>query len=349
MTPMTRSPRLLSLALLLPALAAPALAVEDYALAQFEPLYESEAILPERIATQYQEVPANQTWVRIRHMGDQGTDQLTQQAANPVASDRSQKTGLFIPEDSLIPRHLFQRGFEDRPALGTNVYQVYGHGFGWHVNTFRFAHEGPIECPELAPECQGGPNIDYGRTFDPPLDPWPTPSSELTLQVRMSLPFAHHGLGAVENPPAAQVSFLYYLVHPETGYYIAGLVNLFDSRPFERVGQESVGSDNITAFVSSDLRDAQPDGQPYRYVTRSPYSSISRNRWAWQDERFFRAHVSRENLANLLADANAPGVAEDYRLYSASILIEAFPEQTGDISLAGSLRKFSVYRAHDGD
>lgn len=324
-----------------------ALAVEDYANPQIEPLYQAEPVYPDRIVVQYDRVPANKTWIRVRHMGDVGTPELLEQVSHPVQSDRSLKTGLVLPSPFLIPRGRFQRGFKDDPEGGTNVYQAFGRQFGWHINTFQFSHEQPIECPPAFPACSGGPNITYARRFEPGLDPWRTPSSEFTLQVYLKLPKVHY---VVEDQiPAGQVSFLYYLEHQPTGYLIAGIVNLFDSRPFSATGRERVSDDGITAFVSSDLRNRQPDGSPYRYVTRSPYSQPSRNRYGWKEERFFRAHVSHENLEAILEDANAPGIPGEYRVISSSILIEVFPRITGNISMAGSLRNFELYRFHDGD
>ena len=320
--------------------------VEDYDNPQIEPLYLAEAIQPNRLAQQYEPIPVNETWARIRHMGDVGTAQLEQQIANRVYSDRSAKTGLTVPALPFFGRGYYQRGFEDDPARGTNVYQVLGTAFGWHINTFQFGHEQPIECPPGFEVCGGGPNIAYSRAFDPPLDPWRTPSSEFTLQVYLKLPQVHYD---PEVPTAAQVSFLYYLVHPDTGYLVAGLINLFDTRPFDQVGFERVGSDGITAFVTSDLRDAQPDGTPYRYMTRSPFSARGANRWRWPEEKFFRAHVSVEQLQAISDDAGAPGAPSEYRLLEASILIEVFPRLTGDVSLGGSIRNFELYRVHDGD
>ena len=331
------------LALLLPLTA---WSVEDYDNPQIEPLYLAESIYPSRLAQQYEPIPPNETWARVRHMGDVGTSQLEQQIANRVDSDRSNKTGLSVPALPFLGRGFFQRGFEDDPARGTNVYQVAGTSFGWHINTYQFSHALPIECPPGFEVCGGGPNIAYSRSFDPLLDPWRTPSSEFTMQVYVKLPQVHYD---PESPPAAQVSFLYYLVHPPTGYLIAGLINLFDTRPFEQVGFERVGSDGITAFVSSDLRDAQPDGTPYRYMTRSPFSAQGANRWRWEEEKFFRAHISVEQLQAIIDDAGAPGLPSEYRVLEASILIEAFPRLTNDVSLGGSLKDFELYRFHDGD
>jgi hypothetical protein len=167
------------------------------------------------------------------------------------------------------------------------------------------------------------------------------------LQLYLKLPAMHYNPGPVR--PAAQISMLYYLQHQPTGFFLGGLINLFDTRPFDEVGFERTANDGITAFVASTLRDAQPDGTPYRYMTRSPFSAPSVDRYRWEDERFFRAHVSREQLQSMLEDTQAPGTVEEYRLIEVAVLIEAFPRLTGDSSMGGSLRSFEVYRFHDGD
>lgn len=323
-------------------------AVEDYSNPQIEPLYLAESIGTHRLAEQYAPIPFNSTWAIVRHMGDVGTPQLEQQIANRVLSDRSNKTGLTVPLHPFLGRGQYQRGYEDDPARGTNVYQVFGRAFGWHVNTYQFGYEQPIECPPAFPDCSGGPNIVYTRRFDPPLDPWRTPSSDFTMQVYMKLPWVHYDSSS-GSTPAAQISFVYYLEHSQTGHLIASVVNLFDTRPFDQVGRERVSDDGVTPFVSSDLQDLQPDGTPYRYVIRSPYSARSVNRWRWSGERFFRAHVGVDQLQAIIEDTNSPGHYSDYRVIEALVLIEAFPRLTGDISFAGSLRNFELYRFHDGD
>lgn len=344
--------------------AATVTALEDYANPGVELLAAAEPIGVDRLATQYQAVPDNETWVHVRHMGDVGTEALIRQAASPIASDRSDKTGFLPPVPTLCLPAIgclggdlgqAQRGFEDDPVRGTNVYQVWRTTFGWHVNTFQFGHEEPIECPPGFEACAGGPNIAYGRTFSPGLDPWRTADSEFTMQTFMKLPFAHYEPVPGEPLPAAQVSFLYYLEHPPTGHLVAGLVNLFDTRPFDEVGFERSANDGITAFVSSDLRNTQPDGRPNRYLVRSPWSAPSRNRYAWRDENgeireyFLRAHVSRDNLRNILDDTDSPGEPAEYRVLAALILIEAAPRVTGEVSFAGSFRDFSLYRFYDLD
>jgi hypothetical protein len=341
----TSSAVLLLLVLVVPDAAS---AVEDYSDPEIEPLYLAESIGTDRLTQQYAPIPFNATWAIVRHMGDVGTPQLEQQIANRVLSDRSEKTGLTVPIHPFFGRGLYQRGYEDDPARGTNVYQIVDRSFGWHINTYQFDYEEGIECPIAFPECSGGPNIVYTRRFDPPLDPWPTPSSEFTLQVRMKMPWVHYETGT-SGTPAAQVSFVYYLLHPSTGHLIAAIVNLFDTRPFDQVGWERVSDDGVTPFVSSDLRDLQPDGRAYRYVNRSPFSSRSANRWRWSGEKFFRAHVGVNQLQAIIDDTNSPGHYAEYRVIEALVLIEAFPRLTGDVSFAGSLRNFELYRFHDGD
>ncbi len=239
---------------------------------------------------------------------------------------------------------MFQRGFVDDPEFGSNVYQVFGRAFGWHINTFQFSHALPVECPPAFPDCSGGPNIAYGRRFSPGLDAWPTQSSAFTLQVFLKLPWVHYSF--LDDPGVAQVSLVYIAQHEPTGQLIGALINLFDTRPYDDVGWECAGFDGILAFVSSDLRDSQPDGSTCRYVTRSPESSPSQNRWRWEGERFFRAHVSWENFENVIYDTQSPGIPSEYRVIESSVLIEVFPRRSPDVSVAGSLRNFELYRVH---
>jgi hypothetical protein len=91
----------------------------------------------------------------------------------------------------------------------------------------------------------------------------------------------------------------------------------------------------------------------------SPYSNPIQNGVEWTSYKFFRAHLSRDNLVNIIEDletlAGITGISEDpqdWRLLRAGVLVEigfSNPETMADenISVGGSLHHFEIYEAHD--
>jgi hypothetical protein len=83
------------------------------------------------------------------------------------------------------------------------------------------------------------------------------------------------------------------------------------------------------------------------------------NRRKWTNDRFFRAHLSHDNMLNIIEDLRTKegvtGISEDpndYRLLRAGVLVEiGFPNRQtmaeDNISVGGSLHHFEIYEAHD--
>lgn len=334
-------------------------AVSDYANAEFNPIYTSEPIGVDRLVSEYAfqqppdwVPPPNKTWYYVRGMGDPGTDELLNQVANLVDWDASVYTG-FRPEGTELAQA--QRGYRNLgPPIGTNAFQVQGHHAGFLINTHGFSHTLPTTTPWG--EEDGGPHIAYERRFSPEKEIFSDPSSELTLQTYFKLPWLFFG----QNTAVAQAILFYYLVDITSGFRFAGVMQFFDSRPWGQFnGFERLRSDSQDYYVSTPLSDRTFDELVPRYATRSPYSQSIQNGVTWSSDKFFRAHVSYENMLNIIEDiARQPGVfgisndPQDWRLLRAGVLVEIGfpnPETMGEmnISVGGSLHHFEIYEARD--
>lgn len=319
---------------------APAAAISDYAQAQYRLLSGPECVLdPTRIVAQDTPVPANLTFLRVRHMGDPGTLARLWQVSWPVTWDVGTVTGLRPP----APASAWQRGFLDLglPA-GTNAFQLHCTTAGFMVNTWSFPHEQPV--------VGGGPHAILERNFDPPLPLWTRPGAELTLQAEAQVPWTY-----VPGDGVAQLTFVYYLRHTTRGTFHAHVVGLWDSRAdFGPRLSEFVANDTFTSFASTPLVDRLPGGAAPRYATRSPYSRALALGAGWSGWRFLRAHVSRGQAAAMLVDAarQDPSIDPDpaqWQLASALVFLEVVTGagSAGNLSVGASVRDFMVLEGTD--
>ncbi len=334
----------------------PAFPVDNYATAQFTPLHSAEcASGANRIVPQFTPVPDDKVYMHVRHMGIPGSHELINQVDNIVTWNPSRFTG-YLPRQG-GPYWVHQRGYRNDPALGTNVFQLQCRSAGFLINTFQFGHNGEIECPAESPDCSGGPNLTYSRSFGDPVQVWHDPDDELTLQGYFRLPYIHHHNDGTEG--IGQLS-MYYSLHDSTSdVWIFGLMAIFDSRPVgncgdTRAGCEFMGDDGVaTAFFSSPLLPTQPDGTPLEFATKSPFSARARFQWGWSEERFYRGHVKYEQMREMARRLEHLGASlnpEDWRLHGVGILVETSNGQQqhlDNIVMGGSFRNFEAYRAHD--
>jgi hypothetical protein len=332
-------------------------AVDNYATAQFTALHSAECIQQaDRIIPQFTPKPDDEVYMHVRHMGIPGSEELINQVDNFITWDPSDLTGYKPGAGHLW--WIYQRGYKNDPTLGTNVFQLHCRSAGFLINTFQFSHNGEIECPDGFPDCSGGPNVSYSRSFSNPIQVWNSPDDELTLQGRFKLPHVHHNNDGTEG--VGQLSMYYNMQDSTSDVWIFGLMGIFGSRPADnncnrtRVGCESMGDDGIAAaFFSSSLLPKQPDNTPFEFATKSPFSANTQFQWGWSDERFFRGHVKYEQMqeiASRLQHLGASQNPEDWRLRAVGILAETTngaEQHLDNIVMGGNFRNFEAYRAHD--
>lgn len=247
----------------------------------------------------------------VRHMGEDAID-------GNVSYDVGQYSGLHIDED-------YQFGELDvgSPA-GTSAAQMMGYGVGCMINTWQFDYK-------LVQG--GGPNCTYQYSWDASLPtaprPW-TQDGQLVLQMLHKIPQYHKRGG--KNKAIGQSSFGVILQHPN-GHLIVFVINLFDPRGVYR---ENKAHDTYSTYVSSPLVDSS------KFITKSKHSRSFSSK-PFKDERFFRVHITKENLQAVIDKVGAPGEPSDYILRDAIWLLEIAGYGNGsNASLGASIRDFMV-------
>lgn len=230
----------------------------------------------------------------VRHMGDDA-------AANEVTWDASYYTG-FQPRFSL---YNFQRGeYDNGPPSGSNTFQLQGYEAGCMINTWSF---------DWLPVVGGGPHCALQYKWDTSLEtvpkPWTIENASLTFQFSLKIPW-HNKNGSNSYEAIAQSNMVIYL-EDKNGVFVGIVVAVFDPRPSYG---EYVSNDSYTAFVSAPLLDGQS------YITKSPYSGGYGSE-TFDDYRFTRVHITKQNLVNIITDVNAKGLLLDddvtaYKLHS---------------------------------
>jgi hypothetical protein len=304
--------------------------------ARFSPVSLPDCSGPANILAEDASAPANATFMRVQHIGDPGTEELAREIANPVTWDVGTLTGFHAPAGS-------QRGYRDVGLpLGASAFQLDCGTAGFLINTWQFSHKVAL--------IGEGPSVSIGRDLNPAPKIFDG-SKSMVIEARIAVPWAY-----TESPPisdgTAQVSFFYYARNPERGTVFAHVIALFDNRGAGLAGQESVGSDGVTAFIGSPLAVTDPNGNAVRYVTVGAASSAMHFESGFSEPKFFQAVVTYENframLARLASDS-LPGIStrpEDYEIVFFGVLGEVFPgtSDSHNVSLGASVNELSLYR-----
>jgi hypothetical protein len=319
---MIRATVLLSMGLALPALA------QDNPAARFRTMSAPDCASAASIIAEAADAPTNRTYLRVQHMGDPGTPELEGEVANVVTWDVGSRTGYFPSSMENA-----QRGYRD--VTGDSAFQLGCAGAGFHIDTSRFSHAAPLVGE--------GPSASIARDFAPSKYLF-SDGSSLMLEATVALPTS-----ATASPPmvdgTAQLSFFYYARDEVSGAVFAHLVALYDNRPWGTVGSESVGSDGVTAFISSPLSILDTAGAPMKYVTVGPGSATMRTVEGWSTPAVFRAVVTQPQFEAMLARLRAGPMPQlsprpaNYRVLSFGILGEVFPGTgtANEVALGGSV------------
>jgi hypothetical protein len=330
--------RRLALALVLAALGLGCRAA-DNPLARFTTLSPPDCAGAGNIVAEDAAVPPNATYIRVQHIGDPGTAELAGEVANPVTWDVGQVSGYHARTPALA-----QRGYRDVGLpQGTSAFQLECGAAGFLINSWQFSHASPLFGE--------GPSASIARNLSPAPRAYPGPGWTLRIGGEVSVPWV-----LVQVPPVdagtAQVSFFYYVQDATSGVVFAHLAGLFDNRPggVGGSGVESVGSDGVTAFVSSPLLATDAAGSPVRFLRPGIGSATMQLGVPWADRRAFRAEIpyaSFRDMLQRLKSGPLPRISdrpEDYRVLFFGVLGEVFP-QTGDahnVSLGASVTDLAL-------
>jgi hypothetical protein len=311
----------------------------DNPLARFTTLSPPDCAGAANIVAEDAAVAPNATYIRVQHIGDPGTAGLAGEVANPVTWDVGEVSGYHARTPALS-----QRGYRDVGLpQGTSAFQLECGAAGFLINSWQFSHASPLFGE--------GPSASIARNLSPAPRAYPGPGWTLRIGGDVSVPWA-----LAQVPPVdagtAQVSFFYYVQDATSGVVFAHLAGLFDNRTggVGGSGVESVGSDGVTAFVSSPLLATDAAGSPVRFLRPGVGSATMQLGAGWADRRAFRAEISYASFRDMLRRLKSgplPQISdrpEDYRVLFFGVLGEVFPE-TGDahnISLGASVTSLAL-------
>lgn len=223
--------------------------------------------------------------------------------------------------------------FDLAPPLGSSAIQLYGQQAGCMINTWQFDYQAVSG---------GGPHCAYQYLYEAAEAPRPwSEDSEhsLTFQFFHKLPQFYRTANAPDHKAIGQSSMVVYLEN-DNGQIIGVLANLYDMR-----GEYSAFSahDGYSAFVSAPLLEKNENNQACRFFEKSIYSSSFDDK-PFRDEKFFRLHITKENL-NCIFDTlqtqqlELPRAIETWRVHSWLWLLEigGYSAQA-NASLGGSIR-----------
>jgi hypothetical protein len=331
----------LALLALLAALA-PAARAADNPLARFPTLSAPDCTGVENLVAEDAAAPVNATYIRVQHIGDPGTAELAGEVMNPVTWDVGQVTGLHVATPAAS-----QRGYRDVALpVGSSAFQLECGAAGFLINSWQFAHAAPLFGE--------GPSASVARDLSPEPVAFPAPGWTLRIEAAVSVPWVHTEAPVVDAG-TAQVSLFYYLRDATSNVAFAHLVDLYDNRApgVGGAGIEAVGSDGVTAFVSSPLAAADASGAAVRYVQPGAGSATMQLGQAWNERRTFRAEIPYARFQSLLATLRAgplPQISphpEDYRVMLFGVLGEIFPGtgQDHNVSLGASVTGLALTQA----
>lgn len=254
----------------------------------------------------------NKPHLIVRHMGND-------QSVTIPKYDVGYYTGF----DPTGHRYYTTRSAKDGELWeGVNAYQMQGSQTGVMINSWSFPEKTVIG---------GGPHAVWSYLWNPQSNDTPKPwanldGSELTVQALIKAPHAAYWNGGV-----GQISFVIYgqdISNPHDPKLLAYLINLYDNRGSYTY---TIGNDG-SPFVSTPL-----ENNPV--ISQSQFSHGFQSH-PWSEYKFFRAHISEDNLINAINILNSnSGYAymstdpRDYQITSVHVLVEIFEVGDAEASL----------------
>jgi len=254
----------------------------------------------------------NRPHLIVRHMG-------TDQASTIPKYDVGYYTGF----DPISSRYYTTRSAKDGQLWeGVNAYQMQGTQTGIMLNSWSFPEKIVIG---------GGQHAVWSYLWNPQSNDTPKPwkyldGSELTVQALIKIPHAAYWNGGV-----GQVSFVIYgqdISDKNNPKLLAYLINIYDNRGSY---QYNIGNDG-SPFVSTPI-----ENNPV--VSQSQFSHGFQSQ-PWSQYKFFRAHISEENLINAINMLNKNSgynyMSDDpqhYQITSVHVLVEIFEVDEAEASI----------------
>jgi len=222
-----------------------------------------------------------------------------------------------------------------RCSVNANPYtafQMQGYGTGMFVNTYSFPWQSITG---------GGPNVNYVYKWSSSSYPTVFTSTDASFAIQMNakMPWVYRpNAGSHPNSCVPQLSMTFAFNQTGTNKMLNWVVLLYDPRGGSYMNYENVQWDayNQQAFISTSLSEGRS------YITRGCGSNVTRST-TWSDSKYFRAHVTWNNM---IAAANAANSfigssyystnPAAYKLVTVRAMLEISPWDYGTNASAGA-------------
>jgi len=221
----------------------------------------------------------------LRHLGKESI-------SNSVSYDVGIYTGFHTDSD-------YQYGeFDSGAPVGTSAIQLEGTSAGCMINTFQFNY---IKVAGGGPHCAYQYKYDTSSASAP--RPWSTAGESLTFQFFHKLPQFYRRAPKQPNKAIGQSSMVVYL-RSDNGQVIGVVANIYDMRGKYPA---TVAHDGYSVYVSAPLENKSASSESCQFFSKSKYSA-SHTSTPFKDERFFRMHITEDNLDCIIQAGNSAGL-----------------------------------------
>ena len=224
-------------------------------------------------------------------------------------------------------------GNYQRCSVNANPYtafQMQGYGTGMFMNTYSFPWQNIIG---------GGPNTNYIYQWSSYPTVFTSTDASFAIQMTAKMPWVYRpNAGSRPNSCVPQLSMTFAFNQTGTNKMLNWVVLIYDPRGGSYMNYENVQWDayNQQAFISTSLSEGRS------YITRGCGSNVTRST-TWSDPKYFRAHVTWNNLINAANAANSfigsgyySTNPADYKLVVVRSMLEISPWDYGTNASAGA-------------
>ena len=175
-------------------------------------------------------------------------------------------------------------------ATDYTAFQMQGTSVGMFINTYTFPWQDIIG---------GGPNVNYVYNWSVTRPIFSvTPDSSFVMQMDAKLPWVDRpDAGSHPNSCVTQLTMTLAFKQVGTNKCLNWVVLLYDPRGGSSMNYENVMSDTYVTFISTSLSEGR------NYITRGCNSNVTQST-PWSDWKYFRFHITRQNMINSLNAAN---------------------------------------------
>ncbi len=218
------------------------------------------------------------------------------------------------------------------------AFQLQGYGAGIFLNTY---------SQNWINVTGGGTSAVYSYVWSQYPSIYTSSDASLMIQMNAKMPWVYRpNAGTHPNSCVPQLTITFAFNQTGTNKMLNWVVLLYEPRT-QYMNYENIQWDNYNnqVFISTSLSEGRS------YITRGCNSNVTQST-SWSDSKFFRFHVTRDNLINAVNTANTylgssyySTNPADYKLVVARAMLEIVPWTYGTNASAGaSWQNFGVYK-----